>query len=642
MHNKHPRLCRLLVALVLSPALLCLSLPVTTAQQQGETRRLDLPNQPAQPLAPGRYHALVIGNNNYQFVRRLQTAEADAREVETLLRDSYGFQTKLLLNATRGQIIAALAAYRRELAPDANLLIYYAGHGYNDQDADKAYWLPVDASRDDPANWISADDITTTIRVIPARHVLIVSDSCYSGTLTREIGAAVPASAQRQLFLQKMLQGRSRTLMASGGNEPVADGGGSGHSVFAAALLRGLRQIDKPQFTAAELFRDYVEESVAGGAQQTPEYNPLRNSGHEAGDFVFVRVKVGDKTVEVTVKAPTSPVVPVTVDPAQQELAFWNSIQSSADAEDFKEYLARYPSGLYAGVARRRVAAFTRAPSAGNTARPAATPTSENTAANTPGATRPAGGRAQQMQSRAGIEFMWIPAGSFMMGASDSDVQRAIDDLRPHGVNLTRANFTDEQPQHQVTIREGFYMGRYEVTQAQWQAVMGTNPSYFKGDNLPVDSVSWNEAQDFINKLNEQNDGYRYRLPTEAEWEYACRAGTTEGYAGDLDEMAWYADNSVDHTHPVGQKQANAFGLFDMHGNVWEWCRDVYHSSYAGAPTDGSAWVSGGEVNKRALRGGLYNHNTLGVRSAKRAWGIPGNRYNDGGGLRVVAVARAS
>ncbi len=124
------------------------------------------------------YYALVIGNNNYAALPKLQTAEADAREVEKLLREAYGFQTKLLVNATRAQIVSALSTYRRELAADANLLIYYAGHGYNDKEVDKAYWLPVDAERDDVSNWIIADEITTGIRVIPAKHVLVISDSC--------------------------------------------------------------------------------------------------------------------------------------------------------------------------------------------------------------------------------------------------------------------------------------------------------------------------------------------------------------------------------------------------------------------------------------------------------------------------------
>jgi hypothetical protein len=237
----------------------------------------------------GSYYALVIGNNDYKELRRLKTAEDDAREVEAVLREQFGFETTLLLNANRQQIMAALNGYRKKLEANANLLIYYAGHGYRDEEADKAYWLPVDASKDDSSNWISADDVTTNIKVIPAKHVLIVSDSCYSGTIYRETEATVSAPAERERYLQKMKAGKSRNLMSSGGNEPVTDGGGGKHSIFAKAFLIGLTQTEKTEFTAAELFRDFIQERVAGRSDQTPEYNALRNSGHDSGDFVFVR-----------------------------------------------------------------------------------------------------------------------------------------------------------------------------------------------------------------------------------------------------------------------------------------------------------------------------------------------------------------
>ncbi len=247
-----------------------------------------------------------------------------------------------------------------------------------------------------------------------------------------------------------------------------------------------------------------------------------------------------------------------------------------------------------------------------------------------------------------GIELVYVPAGSFTMGSENGEA--------------------NEKPVHTVTIRKGFYMGKYEVTQAQWQAVMGSNPSHFKGDNLPVETISWIHAQNFIQKLNALNDGFVYRLPTEAEWEYAARAGTTGDYAGSLDTMAWYGNNSgrqyIDaaeisrtdrsnygkritdngnQTHAVGTKQPNAFGLYDMHGNVWEWCLDYWHENYGGlvssAPTDGSAWLSGGDSNKRVLRGGSWNFFAHVLRSALRGGGAPGNG-DDYIGFRVVAVSR--
>jgi formylglycine-generating enzyme required for sulfatase activity len=622
----HPRHFAWLAAILLIVAALLSGVPqVAMTQERG------LGVTAPTPAQSGRYYALVIGNNNYAALTRLKTAEADAREVAALLKEAYGFETRLLLNATRGQIISALSAYGRNLSPDANLLIYYAGHGQNDPATAKTYWLPVDAELDDRTNWIIADEITSGIRAVAARHVLVVSDSCYSGTLTRSVGDALPRSSEREQFLRRVAAGKSRTLMASGGDEPVADGGGGDHSIFAAALLKGLREIDKAQFTGAELFRYYVEEPVAGRANQVPLYSLIINSGHESGDFVFMKVKADGRIVGVPVKAPTA-----TVDPMQQELAFWTAIQNSTDAEDFKDYLARYPNGLYAGLARRRAAALTSAPPAGNTAQPKTTTVGEGTAANTTSA-MPSVGQPQQMQNRTGIEFVWIPAGSFMMGSANGD--------------------GDEKPVHRVTISEGFYMGKYEVTQAQWQTVMGNNPSYFKGcANCPVERVSWDVAVSFLAQLNVRNDGYTYRLPSEAEWEYAARAETTGDYAGDLDAIAWYYNNSGDtrlrgvrdsneleannnRTHPVGSKQPNAFGLFDMHGNVWEWCQDWHHDSYAGAPTDGSTWLSDGEQKYRVLRGGSWDYFADYCRSASRHKRAPDFRnYNIG--FRVVMVAR--
>src|SRR5262245_49948774 len=177
-------------------------------------------------------------------------------------------------------------------------------------------------------------------------------------------------------------------------------------------------------------------------------------------------------------------------------------------------------------------------------------------------------------QTSSEMQFVKIAPGEFMMGCSVGDID--CND--------------DERPIHRVQITKSFEIGKYEVTQAQWQAVMASNPSTIKGDDHPVETISKNEAHDFLNKLNERNDGYHYRLPTEAEWEYAARAGTTEPYAGRLDEIAWYAGNSEDETHPVGKKKPNAWGLYDMQGNVRElvsdwYARDYYSRSLVADPT---------------------------------------------------------
>lgn len=215
--------------------------------------------------------------------------------------------------------------------------------------------------------------------------------------------------------------------------------------------------------------------------------------------------------------------------------------------------------------------------------------------------------------------LIWIRPGQFLRGSETGDA--------------------DEKPAQLVTLSNGFYMGRYAVTQAQWQAVMGNNPSHFEGDDLPVDQVSWNDAQTFIERLNEQDVRFTYRLPTEAEWEYACRAGTTGDGASDREAIAWHKGNSDGSTQPVGTRLPNAFGLFDMLGNVWEWCEDWYHDNYVGAPVDGSAWLSGGEQAHRVLRGGSWDYTAHTLRASFRNRNSPDYRLNDNG-FRLCATVR--
>jgi hypothetical protein len=242
-------------------------------------------------IGDGKYYALIIGNNNYRHLSRLQTAVNDATTIENILKVSYGFKTKLLLNATRKDILSSINEFRIKLSERDNLLIYYAGHGEFDRSAEKAYWLPVDALRDDPTDWIIAEDITSSIRRLSSKHVIIVSDSCYSGTLTRSAQTNLINKGEREEFLKKMSSRPSRTLIASGGNEPVADGGGSGHSIFADIFIKALREIDTSIFTADELFYQYIKSRVAGRSDQVPDYSEIRNSGHDGGDFIFVKSK---------------------------------------------------------------------------------------------------------------------------------------------------------------------------------------------------------------------------------------------------------------------------------------------------------------------------------------------------------------
>ena len=179
---------------------------------------------------------------------------------------------------------------------------------------------------------------------------------------------------------------------------------------------------------------------------------------------------------------------------------------------------------------------------------------------------------------------------------------------------------------HPVTISQPFAIGKFEVTQAQWKTIMGSNPSKFSncGDNCPVENVSWNDAQKFIQRLNTKT-GKQYRLPSEAEWEAACRGGETKQYCGsdDAQSVAWYDESS---TLPVGQKQANAFGLYDMSGNVWEWVEDGWHNNYDGAPSDGTARQ--GYDSRHVIRGGSWHFDQWIRHAADRNWNLPSDRYS--------------
>ena len=197
---------------------------------------------------------------------------------------------------------------------------------------------------------------------------------------------------------------------------------------------------------------------------------------------------------------------------------------------------------------------------------------------------------------------------------------------------------SDEKPQHRVNVKT-FYMGQYPITQAQYEAVMGENPSKFKDKpSHPVECVSWHDAQKFCQKLREKT-GKKYRLPSEAEWEYACRAGTTTQYyfgdnAAKLEDYAWFDSNSNYQTQPVGKKKSNPWGLYDVHGNVWEWCEDKWHDNYQGAPKDESPWVQDGG-SKNVLRGGSCYYYPRFCRAAIRNGYAPDIR-NGNIGLRVV------
>ena len=272
---------------------------------------------------------------------------------------------------------------------------------------------------------------------------------------------------------------------------------------------------------------------------------------------------------------------------AREEAAQWKAVQASEDSQTAQNFLNQYPRSAHLAAAQERLATLKKAE-----------------AELKPG---------KVFKDCAECpEMVVVPAGSFTMGSNKGG---------------------DESPSHSVTIAKAFALGKIEITQGQWKAVMGSNPSNFKncGDNCPLEKVNWDEAKEFIQKLNAKT-GKQYRLPSEAEWEYTCRAGGQNEYCGsdDVDSIAWYGRKAGDTTQPSARKQVNAFGLYDMSGNVWEWIEDNYHANYNGAPTDGSVW-QGGDSAKRVLRGGSWLNIPDNSRFAFRGSAVPAVRGYDVG-----------
>ena len=231
----------------------------------------------------GKYYALVIGINNYKYITKLGTAVRDAQAVAAVLKDQYGFEVQTLIDPDRADIVDAFDEYRESLTDRDNLLIYYAGHGWLDEQAEEGYWLSAKAKSNRRSQWVSNATITKTLKTLPAKHVMVVADSCYSGTLTR----AAAVGFRDADYLKRMARKRARVAMVSGGLEPVADNSGGGNSPFARAFIDALNN-NNDVIDGTRLFSE-IRRPVILNARQTPEYSDVRNADHDGGDFLFVR-----------------------------------------------------------------------------------------------------------------------------------------------------------------------------------------------------------------------------------------------------------------------------------------------------------------------------------------------------------------
>ena len=270
-------------------ALLDENFRVNNKKTSADKKKPETPPKP-KPFANfnfGQYYALVIGNNNYQKLKPLKTAVNDATSLADLLQKQYGFSVRVLLDANRYKILKALGELRRQMTKDDNLLIYYAGHGFLDKASERGYWLPIDADIDFTSNWISTSEITDSLKALQSKHVLVIADSCYSGTLLRNADIRTTNREKPPALIKRLFSKKSRTVITSGGLEPVTDSGGNNHSVFAQALLDVLTQNNS--VIESERVFSQLRDRVILNADQTPEYSNIRKVGHSGGDFIFVK-----------------------------------------------------------------------------------------------------------------------------------------------------------------------------------------------------------------------------------------------------------------------------------------------------------------------------------------------------------------
>jgi formylglycine-generating enzyme required for sulfatase activity len=531
----------------------------------------------------------VVGNAAYTD-RPLRNPVNDARLMQTTLRE-LGFEVQVATNVDRRGLLGALRDFETRARGAEVALFYFAGHGAQVGGAN--YLIPVNAQiraeTDVPDESLDASGVLRRIEEARPRVGLVVLDACrdnpYPGS---------NRSSARGLARMSVPTGTIVAYATAPGS--TADDGSGTQGTYTGALAKYLMQ---PGLDIKEVFDRAAQEveRLTNGRQRPREEIGLR------GRFVLKEDGASSVVGMVTAQAavPTSPV------PAEDpERELWELAKRRDNVPSYEAYLRVFPQGRFAAIARAALDGL----------RPgavvqAAAPSPPPQVAPLPD-TRRTGDAFKDCAECPEMEV--IPAGRFLMGSPASEAERDA----------------DEGPQRWVDMPR-FAMGKFEVTQRQWEAVMGSNPSHFRacGPDCPVENVSWNDAQEFVRRLS-QLTGQSYRLPTEAEWEYAARAGSTTAYFwGDTFDAGRASNGS--QTVRVGSYGANAFGLHDMHGNVWEWVQDGWRASYGGAPSDGSAWMSGGYQSRRVLRGGSWSSAPQGLRSADRGWDSPGNRSNDTG-----------
>ncbi|AKB45006.1 MULTISPECIES: SUMF1/EgtB/PvdO family nonheme iron enzyme [Methanosarcina] len=576
----------------------------------------------------GKRVGLVIGNNYPDSDKKLRFAVADALAMKEVLlnKDICGFDEVIdLVDRTSKEALVEVEKILKRV--DSNLVfIYFSGHGKKDFENDLC--LLFNDTEEDTlmATSLTFDFINKCRRYPSRKSVIIILDCCYSGAAgTRDTSDVIEA-------LKKHSGSGTIILTSTGltGSPAAREEKKFGHGVFTNYLIEGLEKgyADKGNgYISIEELYDYAFEKTKSEGYQSPkkegniegsifigrnpqkirenEYN-LKKSKLLSEYIRTLHPLILNESLTVLRKAYDVPPSLESVEETMYDLL--NSLLKSElqpdNYSDAVQHLKGISTGSDSSQNMNNVGKSNTAVSISENKEPPVNSEEPNIPKTF---TSPS----------TGMEFVLIPAGEFMMGSH----------------SLEKGRFDDEDPAHKVTIGYSFYMGKYPVTQKQWKKVMGDNPSTFKGESRPVESIFWEDVQEFIKKLNKNEGASKYRLPSEAEWEYCCRASTqTRYFFGDneskLDEYAWYDDNSGSETHPVGQKKSNKWGLYDIVGNVWEWVQDKWHHNYLVTPSDGSAWEDD-YSSSHVVRGGSWSYPARRCRSADRRRNLPESCKSD-------------
>ena len=676
------------------------------------------PLSPSGVTVEGNHWLFVVGIDTYIRWPRLSTAVYDAKAFRNVLLSRYHFDKNHLIElydekATRKNIIDRLRLLAGKVGEQDSLVIYFAGHGYLDPITKIGSWVPVESGVNEASTWISNQEIKNYLRVdvIKAKHILLISDSCFSGVFFRGSRGKLPEVTDSAI--KKAYELTSRQAITSGGLEPVSDEGFGKNSVFSYFLNNALKENQKPFLVPSDIFPE-IRAGVAENADQLPRFGSLSGTGGQQGGELVFFLKQDSRLQELLAES----------DAKQKEIERLKKMEASAtearmketqEIKDFEMRLTDLDAEINAlrkllgnlapdtndsldalmalvhqketqinrlkqlkikrqkeELLRQReieqlraknrkrliqgllddIAKYEKIVASSLSRERKQTAWKYMSTKYAAWADDLATGDTEGLYFRViggvdamGMKFVYIQPGTFVMGSPAVIYQKKVDpyDNRYHKQRYYKQNksyyskkstghykykggYEKTVPakipstQRQVTLTKGFYLQTSEITAAQWDAVMKKNP--FNTSRLPATRVSWNEVQKFIQKLNRMAGKNLYRLPTEVEWEYACRAGsTTKYYHGDdegrLYAYAWYLAGG---THAVQQKKPNAWGLYDMLGNVSEWCQDLFNSD-----------------QRRTIRGGSWKYKAGDSHSALRLGRDPGTRADDIG-FRMVRV----